>query len=113
MLSVANIKRNDGYSQSQQLSPGKEYLEVLFLKIFLREPPPAAAADLGSKHISHLAVSMPSLKTGQHQNMIQPGYTANQSEGSSWDWLGSRRELTCLIWETYTLHIQLGSRNCS
>ena len=70
MLSVANIKRNDGHSQ--QLSPGKEYLEVLFLKIFLRELPPAAAADLGSKHISHLAVSMPSLKTGQHQNMIQP-----------------------------------------
>ena len=83
MLSVANIKWNDGHSQ--QLSPGKEYLEVLFLKIFLRELPPAAAADLISKHISHLTVSMPNLKTVQHQNMILARLTlqciANQSEG--------------------------------
>ena len=94
------------------MSPGKEYLEVLFLKIFLRELPPAAAADLGSKHISHLTVSMPSLKTVQHQNMILARLTlqciANQSEGLSWVRLSSRRELTCLIWETY-IHITVHS----
>ena len=71
MLSVANIKWNDGHSQ--QLSPGKEYLEVLFLKIFLRELPPAAAADLGSKHISHLSLN------AKPQNSPTPKHDPSQA----------------------------------